>query len=306
MSRTRRPGEVRDAIVAVLGATPDGVSLPDIERRVIQRIGKTPASSVRSYLRLNTPQLFSRRARGLYALKENPLAFPYVEPVSSKAIAEFQHGKATLYRADCMEWLRVQPANSIHAVVTDPPYGLFEYSPEQQEKLRAGRGGVWRIPPSFDGTTRAPLPRFTVLSKSDLEALDEFFFAWASTLSRVIVPGANVIVASNPLLSYVVSGALARAGLERRGELVRLVMTMRAATGQKRHTRSLQTLASCLAPCGSLGWCSGSHWKGAHKTTCVAGRPADLDGPQLRSRSVTLSRQRPLTNPNGHSLPIQA
>lgn len=233
VARTRRPGEVRDAIVAVLASTPDGVSLPDIERRVVQRIGRTPASSVRSYLRLNTPQLFSRRARGLYALKENPLAYPYVAPVASATTPEFKHGNATLYRADCMDWLRTQPSNSVHAVVTDPPYGLFEYSPEQLEKLRAGRGGVWRIPPSFDGTTRAPLPRFTVLSSRDLEALDEFFFAWASTLARVIVPGANVIVASNPLLSYVVSGALARAGLERRGEIVRLVMTMRGGDRPK-------------------------------------------------------------------------
>lgn len=233
MPRSRRPGEVRDAIVAVLAATPDGVLLPDIEHRVVQRIGKTPASSVRSYLRLNTPELFTRRARGLYALKENPLAYPYDEAAAPKSVAEFQHGKATLYRGDCVDWLRAQPANSVQAVVTDPPYGLFEYTPEQQEKLRAGRGGVWRIPPSFDGTKRAPLPRFTILSSRDLEALDEFFFVWASALCRVIVPGANVIVASNPLLSYVVSGALARAGLERRGEIVRLVMTMRGGDRPK-------------------------------------------------------------------------
>ncbi len=35
------------------------------------------------------------------------------------------------------------------------------------------------------------------------------------------------MVASNPLLSYIVAGALADAGLERRGEVVRLVTTMR-------------------------------------------------------------------------------
>lgn len=48
-----------------------------------------------------------------------------------------------------------------------------------------------------------------------------------------LVPGANVVVASNPLLSYVVSSALARAGLERRGEIVRLVMTMRGGDRPK-------------------------------------------------------------------------
>ncbi len=233
MPKKHRPGEVRDAIVAVLAASPDGVALPEIERRVTQRIGKAPSSSVRSYLRLNTPSLFSRPARGRYALKENPLSIPGGYPVSSKPALEYQYGNARLIRGDCLDWLQAQADNSIHAVVTDPPYGLFEYSPEQQTKLRAGKGGVWRIPPSFDGSQRAPLPRFTVLSKSDLAALDEFFFVWAGSLVRVLVPGANVVVASNPLLSYVVSGALARAGLERRGEIIRLVMTMRGGDRPK-------------------------------------------------------------------------
>ena len=47
------------------------------------------------------------------------------------------------------------------------------------------------------------------------------------------VIGANVVVAANPLLSYVVSGALAKSGLERRGEIVRLVMTMRGGDRPK-------------------------------------------------------------------------
>jgi site-specific DNA-methyltransferase (adenine-specific) len=142
-------------------------------------------------------------------------------------------GRAKLIEADCFEWLRLQPANSIQAVVTDPPYGLVEYAPEQQEKLRKGKGGVWRIPPEFDGTKRSPLPRFTVLSAGDIEELGHFFFRWGRALYSVLVPGANVVVASNPLLSYVVSGGLARAGLERRGEIVRLVMTMRGGDRPK-------------------------------------------------------------------------
>jgi site-specific DNA-methyltransferase (adenine-specific) len=63
--------------------------------------------------------------------------------------------------------------------------------------------------------------------------LETFFFEWARLLMPVLVPGANVLVASNPLLSFIVSGALARAGLERRGELVRLVMTMRGGDRPK-------------------------------------------------------------------------
>lgn len=145
----------------------------------------------------------------------------------------FSYGRAVLHHCDCLEWLRGEPASSIHAVVTDPPYGLSEYSPEQQRKLRSRRGGVWRIPPAFDGAERSPLPRFTVLTAEDLAALDRFFFEWGRALMPALVPGANVVVASHPLVSFIVAGALARAGLERRGEIVRLVMTMRGGDRPK-------------------------------------------------------------------------
>lgn len=232
----RRPGEVRDAIVSVLASAPQGATVRAITEGVGELIGPVPASSIRSYLQLNTPTLFARQERAQYSLR----GFEDDASVSASPAAlgapgadAFVHGRARLQHADCMPWLQSQRANSVHAVVTDPPYGLIEYSPAEQGKLRAGRGGVWRIPPSFDGVKRAPLPRFTVLRAQDLVELDRFFFAWASELRRVLVPGANVVVASNPLLSYVVSGALARAGLERRGEIVRLVMTMRGGDRPK-------------------------------------------------------------------------
>jgi site-specific DNA-methyltransferase (adenine-specific) len=162
--------------------------------------------------------------------EEAPSAAPREGP---RGLREVALGNATLVMADCIEWLDRQPANTVHAAVTDPPYGLVEYSSQQQSKLREGRGGVWRIPPSFDGAKRSPLPRFTVLKGTDLADLERFFLAWGRSVSRVLVPGANVVVASNPLLSHLVSGALARAGLERRGEIVRLVMTMRGGDRPK-------------------------------------------------------------------------
>ncbi len=155
------------------------------------------------------------------------------EAVEGLAPPVFQSGRAELYHADCLEWLATREANSIHAVVTDPPYGLVEYSAKEQAKLRKGHGGVWRIPPSFDGHTRAPLPRFTTLTKRDVDALSSFFERWARALFPALVPGAYVMVASNPLLSHVVATALTAAGLERRGELVRLVMTMRGGDRPK-------------------------------------------------------------------------
>jgi DNA modification methylase len=239
MLNKRRPGEVRDAIVTVLAARPNGATVPEIEEAVRQIIGQAAPSSVRSYLRLNTPEIFERRARGHYSLqqpagvREAQAPYQLESPKEDKDWPAVSFGRTKLINADCFDWLRRQPHNSIHAVVTDPPYGLFEYTAEQQQKLRIGRGGVWRIPPSFDGTVRSPLPRFTILTSQDLQILERFFFDWASLLIPVLAPGANVVVASNPLVSFLVSGALARAGLERRGELVRLVMTMRGGDRPK-------------------------------------------------------------------------
>ena len=227
----KRPGEVRDAIVRVLEARPRGASVAEITQQVTALIGEVPASSVRSYLQLNTPQLFARMDRAQYML--NGFSFQTAATSHKTQIRSYRIGKATLFHDDCLSWLERQQFNSVHAVVTDPPYGLIEYSELEQRKLRAGKGGVWRIPPSFDGSKRSPLPRFTVLKQTDFEALEQFFDAWAARLLPVLVPGANVIVASNPLLSCVVSSALSRSGLERRGEIVRLVMTMRGGDRPK-------------------------------------------------------------------------
>jgi site-specific DNA-methyltransferase (adenine-specific) len=232
----RAPGSVRDAIIRVLAARPEGASLGEIEREVVAAIGSVSSSSVRSYLRLNTPSLFVRTARARYMLDRSSglLGLERDEPdPTPKLVPAHRIGRAVIYNADCLDWLAGQRANTIHAVVTDPPYGLVEYTDEEQAKRRAGRGGVWRIPPSFDGANRAPLPRFTVLRPGHLNQLEAFFFSWSREIVRVLVPGANVVVASNPLLSYLVSGAMARAGLERRGEIVRLVMTMRGGDRPK-------------------------------------------------------------------------
>jgi DNA modification methylase len=145
----------------------------------------------------------------------------------------FRFGNATLIPGDCFDWLAKAPTNSVEAVVTDPPYGLVEYSEREQNKLREGHGGVWRIPPSFDGNKRAPLPRFTVLSREDIDELGRFFFSWARLLLAVVVPGGHVLIASNPLLSFVVATAVTRAGFERRGEIIRLTMTMRGGDRPK-------------------------------------------------------------------------
>jgi DNA modification methylase len=145
----------------------------------------------------------------------------------------FTYGNATFQVADCLNWLEERAEHSIHGVVTDPPYGLVEYSGVENRKRLAGKGGVWRIPPSFDGHERSPLPRFSTLSQRDLADLYEFFNEWAQKLLRCLVPGAHILVASNPLVSNILSSAIQSAGYERRGEVMRLVQTLRGGDRPK-------------------------------------------------------------------------
>ncbi len=51
-------------------------------------------------------------------------------------------GRSHVVHADCFEWLGRIPSNSLHAIVTDPPYGVKEYDFDQIEKRANGNGGI--------------------------------------------------------------------------------------------------------------------------------------------------------------------
>src|ERR1700752_3268322 len=96
------------------------------------------------------------------------------EPLASIDFARFDLksrsiGNSLLLQGDCFDWLPRVPENSLHAIAPDPPYGVKEFDAHELEKRANGKGGVWRIPPSFDGSTRAPLPRFTAHSEQELK-----------------------------------------------------------------------------------------------------------------------------------------
>ncbi len=144
---------------------------------------------------------------------------------------QFTHSIAI--HADCFEWLSRIPAGSLHAIVTDPPYGVKEYNFEQIEKRANGNGGIWRIPPSFDGSNRAPLPRFTALTEKERQELFRFFVEWSKVAVHALRPGGHVFIASNAFLSQLIFSALIAGGLEFRSELIRLVRTFRGGDRPK-------------------------------------------------------------------------
>ncbi len=138
-----------------------------------------------------------------------------------------------IHQMDAFDWLREAERNSVHAVVTDPPFCVLEYTPDQLAKRRIGHGGVWRIPPNFDGAMRQPVPRFTALTESDRDMMRLFFVEFAGLLYNVVVPGAHVFVAATPVVSHLVYEPFIEAGFEKRGEIVRIVKTLRGGDRPK-------------------------------------------------------------------------
>lgn len=164
----------------------------------------------------------------------------------------YRNSHYSIYNADSFEWLRRQRANSFHAVVTDPPFGIVEYTAKELTKRRKGRGGIWRLPNAFDGAERQQMPRFTVLDGHDRMGVLAFHLRLAPELFRVLVPGAHVMLASQCLVSHLAAQAFCMAGFEARGQIVRVVKTLRGGDrpkfGEKDYPGVSVIPRSCFEP----------------------------------------------------------
>ncbi|HLJ12179.1 MAG TPA: DNA methyltransferase [Planctomycetaceae bacterium] len=168
------------------------------------------------------------------------------------ALRRFRHrkiGRSLVFHADCLNWFTQLSPNSIHAIVTDPPYGVKEFDDDQLAKRASGNGGIWRIPPSFDGHTRAPLPRFTALNEKERSRLFAFFQMWTKTMLPALCPGGHVFIATNVFISQLVYSALIDGGLEFRGELIRLVRTLRGGDRPKNAETEFPDVSSMAKGC---------------------------------------------------------
>ena len=174
-----------------------------------------------------------------------PLALDY-------ASHAFTRGR--IVHADCFEWLSRLPEDSLHAVVTDPPYGVREYDDLELEKRAAGKGGIWRLPPAFDGSVRAPLPRFTALDVKDRKRLLQFFLEWSRLTVRALKPGGHVLIATNAFIAALLYEALVQGGLEFRGQIIRQVRTLRGGDRPKNAEEEFPDVSSlprgCYEPWG--------------------------------------------------------
>ncbi len=163
-------------------------------------------------------------------------------------------GGSLVLHADCFEWLARLPARCLHAVVTDPPYGVKEYDVDQLHKRANGNGGIWRIPPSFDGSVRSPLPRFTALDPAERRRLYDFFMRWGKLVAHALRPGGHVFIATNAFIAELLYEALVAGGLEFRGQVIRLVRTLRGGDRPKNAEEEFPGVSSmprgCYEPWG--------------------------------------------------------
>ena len=117
------------------------------------------------------------------------------------------------------------------------------------EKLRKGRGGVWRLPPAMGGSQRDPLPRFTTLNAKEREHVRIYFKEFGEALMNALVPGGHVFLAGTPMLQHLVQSGMAGAGYEVRGAVMRLYRGFRGGDRPKGAEEEFPEV--CVTPRGN-------------------------------------------------------
>src|SRR5947209_15853780 len=96
----------------------------------------------------------------------------------------------------------------------------------------------------------------TALDKKERDILCRFFVEWAKVAVHALCPGGHVFIATNSHLSQLVFSALIDGGLEFRGELIRLVRTLRDGDRPKNAEQEFPGVSSmprgCYEPWGVL------------------------------------------------------
>ena len=92
------------------------------------------------------------------------------------------------------------------------------------------------------------------MNNHDHSNMRSYFSRFAELLFPVLVPGAHIFIATNPLVSHLVYEPLIGAGFEKRGELIRVIHTLRGGDRPKNaHLEFADVMVmpkSCYEPWG--------------------------------------------------------
>lgn len=162
---------------------------------------------------------------------------PPVDPRPVNTAPWKAYDGVTLYHGDCVDILRAMPANSVDALVTDPPYGIGfmgkEWDTFDPERARAskmfaiGHGANARKDspnPNLRGRRQTPAMSPSQIeydqSISAHEAFMRWTISWAREAFRVLKPGAHIVVCGAPRTYHWMACGLEYAGFETRDSLL--------------------------------------------------------------------------------------
>lgn len=123
----------------------------------------------------------------------------------------------TIINADCLEWMRTQPDNSITTIVTDPPYGLHfmnkGWDKFSKDKLKIGR--------KEKGThTNSAAHEAARYDERLNDEFQEFMFEFGREALRIIKPGGHMLMFGAPRRYHRQACGLEDAGWEIRDCLI--------------------------------------------------------------------------------------
>ena len=139
-------------------------------------------------------------------------AIPQMDAFAKKVMAHRPRrdpiGAVRLYLGDCREVLADMDANSVHLVVSDPPYFLdgLDDGWRKGKNLPASNGAVGGLPIGMK------------FDPAQGEKLQAFLAPVVAQLHRVLVPGAFMLLFSAPRLAHRMALAAERAGFEIRDQ----------------------------------------------------------------------------------------
>lgn len=155
---------------------------------------------------------------------------PEVSPLPIRTEPWLVDGRVTLYQGDCIDVMARMAANSVDALVTDPPYGLGfmgqawdTFKPGEAESRITENRAIESDNPNLRGRTRGPASSpsaveydRTVEGQRSFQAWTE---QWAREAYRVLKPGGHIIVCGAPRSAHRMVCGLEDAGFEIRDSI---------------------------------------------------------------------------------------
>jgi DNA modification methylase len=164
-----------------------------------------------------------------------------------------QDARVTIHHGDCLNVLRTLPDNSIHAVITDPPYGLefmgkdwdkfSTYSggnpnlKPQGAEIRATGDGEWQPGRAYggrqknprcrncgklkrgNGACKCPAPQWDTRTSESAYQFQMFCEEWAAECLRVLRPGGHMLAFGGTRTWHRLTCAIEDAGFEVRDSI---------------------------------------------------------------------------------------